>query len=62
MIGHIGSVVERKASSIIRLKRDPEIKVRSIVVNDRGRDAEFDDFIVEIRNGLLVKVMDDHFM
>lgn len=56
MIGHIGSLVERKASTIISLSKVQDKKDQSLVVHERGRDMEFDDFLIEINQGLPYKL------
>ena len=56
MIGHIGSLIERKASSIISLAKSEEDKKKSLVVHERARDEEFNEFEIEINMGLPYKV------
>lgn len=52
MIGHIGSIMERKAATIIFLEKSPNDKNRSLVCHERARDMEFNEFEIEIDRGL----------
>lgn len=57
MIGHLGSIMERKASAIISLSKNPEDSSQSSVTHERARGRmEFDEFLMQIEKGIPHKI------